>query len=93
MNDWRNIQDVVRMTFKAFHDVLRAQGDAIVNLQRAVEAKANRKEVSAVLASKASASEVCSQFQEMEQQLCLKADSEVVPWQRSLQSPGPRTLC
>ena len=32
-NQWRNIQDIVRVTFKEFHDVLRAQGDAL-NLWR-----------------------------------------------------------
>lgn len=29
LNEWRNIQDVVRKTFKAFHDVLKAQGEHI----------------------------------------------------------------
>ena len=77
MNDWRNIQDVVRMTFKAFHDVLRAQGDAIKNLERVVDAKANRKEVSAALASKASAADVCAQLNDTQHLLCLKADTEV----------------
>jgi hypothetical protein len=90
MNDWRNIQDVVRMTFKAFHDVLRAQGDAIKNLERVVEAKANRKEVSAALACKAPAAEVCCQLKDLEHQLCLKVDKQVhaamlstisLPWQ------------
>ena len=33
-NQWRNIQDIVRVTFKEFHDVLRAQGDAINPLER-----------------------------------------------------------
>lgn len=77
MNDWRNIQDIVRITFKAFHDVLKAQGDAIKSLERVVDAKANRNEVGAALAAKASASEVCSQLKDMEHQLCHKADVEV----------------
>jgi hypothetical protein len=77
MNDWRNIQDIVRVTFKAFHDVLKAQGDAIKSLERIVDAKANRKEVSAALAAKASATEVCRQMKDIEHQLCHKADVEV----------------
>ena len=38
-NQWRNIQDIVRVTFKEFHDVLRAQGDAIKSLERAIDSK------------------------------------------------------
>ena len=36
MNEWRNIQDIVRLRFKAFHDVLRSQGDAIRRLEAAL---------------------------------------------------------
>jgi hypothetical protein len=32
-NDWRNIQDVVRSTFKALHDVVRAHGDKLRQLE------------------------------------------------------------
>ena len=38
-NEWRNIQDIVRLTFKAFHDVLRAQGDAIQRLEASAEGR------------------------------------------------------
>ena len=38
-NQWRNIQDIVRVTFKEFHDVLRAQGDAIKSLERSIDSK------------------------------------------------------
>ncbi|GBG31320.1 Hypothetical Protein FCC1311_075432 [Hondaea fermentalgiana] len=34
MNDWRNIQDVVRKTFKSLHDVVRAQGEKIRQLEQ-----------------------------------------------------------
>ena len=44
-NEWRNIQDIVRVTFKEFHDVLRAQGDAIKSLERAIDSKADRGEL------------------------------------------------
>ena len=37
LNEWRNIQDVVRLTFKAFHDVLQAQGDAVRALERRMD--------------------------------------------------------
>ena len=44
-NEWVNIQDVVRLTFKAFHDVLQAQGEAIRSLERQLDAKVGRTEV------------------------------------------------
>ena len=44
-NEWRNIQDIVRVTFKEFHDVLRAQGDADGSLERAIDSKADRGEL------------------------------------------------
>ena len=37
MNEWRNIQDVIRSTFKALHDVIKAQGDAVKSLERQLE--------------------------------------------------------
>jgi hypothetical protein len=41
MNEWRNIQDVIRSTFKALHDVIKAQGDAVKSLERQMETKAS----------------------------------------------------
>ena len=37
MNEWRNIQDVIRSTFKALHDVIKAQGDAVKSLERQID--------------------------------------------------------
>lgn len=34
VNDWRNIQDIVRLTFKALSDIVRTQGSAILDLER-----------------------------------------------------------
>ena len=39
INDWRNIQEVVRETFKAIHNVVRVQGEKI----KVLEAKVGRK--------------------------------------------------
>ena len=49
MAEWETeaaLPDVVRLTFKAFHDVLRVQGESIKNLERALDSKASRSEVS-----------------------------------------------
>lgn len=34
VNEWRNIQDIVRLTFKALSDVVRAQGSSIREMER-----------------------------------------------------------
>ena len=77
MNEWRNIQDIVRVTFKAFHDVLKAQGEAIRSLERAVEKKASQREVASALAAKASAAELSDAVKCLEAQLFRKADTTV----------------
>lgn len=79
LNEWRNIQDIVRLTFKAFHDVLRAQGDAIKTLERVVDTKANHREVKTALAATVSASELEGRLHDLEAQLFRKADAAVCP--------------
>ena len=69
--------DIVRVTFKAFHDVMRAQGDAIKKLERAVDSKADRREAAAALSAKANAADVSMQLHDLEAQLHRKADAEV----------------
>lgn len=32
--EWRNVQDIVRLTFKALTDVVKAQGESIRELER-----------------------------------------------------------
>ena len=36
LNDWRNIQDIVRLTFRAMNDVVKAQGRTIAALESKV---------------------------------------------------------
>lgn len=66
LGEWRNIQDIVRVTFKAFHDVLCAQGDAIRKLERVVDAKASRAELATALAAKASAEDLAQKLDMLE---------------------------
>jgi hypothetical protein len=51
LNDWRNIQTVVRETFKVFYDVMKsnseaikAQAAAIQRLEKALDNKVNKTE-------------------------------------------------
>ncbi|QDZ24209.1 hypothetical protein HOP50_12g67460 [Chloropicon primus] len=39
VNEWRNIQDVVRLTLKSFHDVLKSQAQTIHDLRQELDAK------------------------------------------------------
>ena len=41
VNEWRNIQDVVRITLKSFHDVLTKQAYTIHELRTQLETKAS----------------------------------------------------
>mmetsp|Transcript_16993 Transcript_16993/g.29247 ORF Transcript_16993/g.29247 Transcript_16993/m.29247 type:complete len:676 (-) Transcript_16993:629-2656(-) len=45
MNDWRNIQDVVRQTFKALHEVVRSQGDKIRALENRLKNSPSASEI------------------------------------------------
>eukprot|EP00798_Chlamydomonas_sp_ICE-L_P003123 gene3123-13135_t len=72
--EWRSIQDIVKVTFRAFHDVLRAQGEAIKALERTVDTKASRAEASSALGQKANAAEVAGRLAEIESMLHKKAD-------------------
>lgn len=58
LNDWRNIQDIVRLTFKALSDVVRTQGQAIRDIERQLPLKINRSEFSMALSSKANSNEI-----------------------------------
>lgn len=65
LNEWRNIQEVIRLTFKYLVDTvrtqehtLRVQGEAITRLERLAEQKASRSEVQGLLAQKASAADL-----------------------------------
>ena len=58
LNEWRNIQDIVRLTFKALSDVVKAQGTAIRELERQVVSKASKTELNAGLSVKANVSDV-----------------------------------
>ena len=47
LNEWRNIQDIVRLSFVALHKALQAQGDAIQALTEQTELRALKSDVRA----------------------------------------------
>lgn len=46
LNDWRSVQDIVRLTFKALSDVVKSQGASLKELELQVPAKATKSEIS-----------------------------------------------
>ena len=73
MNEWRNIQDVVRNTFKALHDVIKAQGEAIRTLERQLEQKSSKAETQAQLSRKAAILDINKSLSDMTHALDSKA--------------------
>jgi chromosome segregation ATPase len=71
---WDEAQDVVRLTFKAFHDALHAQGDAIRWLESALDGKADNEDMWLALQDKASHSELSSRVHELSSSLACKAE-------------------
>ena len=57
-NEWINIQDIVKLTFKALFDVVKAQGEAIRELERTMPTKASKSEINSGLSTKANISDV-----------------------------------
>lgn len=65
LSDWRNIQDIVRLTFKAMADVLKAQGAAIRDLERQIPLKSSKAELQSALSQKASLTDLSEQAAEL----------------------------
>ena len=57
-SEWRNIQDIIKLTLKAVCDVVRTQGLAIRELERVLPTKCNKSELNAGLSLKANVSDV-----------------------------------
>ena len=46
LSDWKNIQDVVRLSFKAMHELIKEQGNTIDNLKNQLDSAPTRNDVS-----------------------------------------------
>lgn len=63
--EWRNIQDVVRTSFKALHEVVKHQAEAIRRLEGQLESKASKHEMEMQLSQKASSVELAHALQDV----------------------------
>lgn len=57
-NEWKNIQEIIKLTFKAICDTVKSQGQAIRELNRQLALKANQNELVMHLNNKANVTEV-----------------------------------
>eukprot|EP00892_Ulva_mutabilis_P004442 jgi/Ulvmu1/236/UM001_0240.1 len=92
-NDWRNISDVVRTTFRAFHDVIKRHSTALSTLTKVVDEKASQHDVNCALES--SATEVCGRLQEVERGLERLPDRQLddeAAWRREMAAAKADTI-
>lgn len=68
-NEWRNIQDIIKLTLKATCDVIRSQGLAIRELERVLPTKCNKSELNAGLSLKANVTDVSRTIAEVSAQI------------------------
>ena len=76
LHEWKPVQEIVRLTFKALHDVVKAQGDAIKNLERAMAQKVSKPEFAASLAEKVNMTELSQTFDDLSRIIDGKADEK-----------------
>ena len=65
LNDWRSVQEIVRLTFKALSDVVKSQGATIKELELQLPTKASKSEISSCISIKSSFSELSRSISEL----------------------------
>ena len=73
-NEWRQVQDIVKLTLKAMCDVVKSQGAALRELERTVPQLVSRSEFDEVSNAKADVTDVQNAINELESQI-----SEIQP--------------
>lgn len=77
-NEWKNIQDIIKNTFKAMNEVIRHQGLAIKDLEKQMHMKANKQELINGLGSKANVNDVMKTFNDISVTIEKKASIDEV---------------
>jgi len=76
LSEWRSVQDVVRITFKALADVVKVQGTAIRDLELQLPGKAAKSDLIAQLALKTDRVDWENALRAVEEQLEVKVEGE-----------------
>ena len=72
-NEWRSIEDILRLTLKALTDVVKTQGIALREVEGQLSARPTRNELNEIMSSKAERREVDSLFTELQRNVEKKA--------------------
>ena len=75
---WQPVPEIVRLTFKALHDVVKAQGEQIKTLEKTMLQKVSKGDHAAALAEKVNLSELTHTFEELSRVIDSKADAQDV---------------
>ena len=78
MTDWRNINDIVRSSIKSLTNIVRNQGIAIKELNKAINSKLNLSDIEYDLNSKCDKNDVDRKFSELKNLINSKASNEQV---------------
>lgn len=76
--EWRNIQEIIKMTMKAMCEVVRDQGKAIHELEQIMYTKANKSDLHSSLSTKANVADVSKAITEVATAIDDKASLEEV---------------
>ena len=74
-DDFAGVPEIVRLNFKALHDVVKAHGEALKSVEKAVANKVGRPEHTASLQEKVSVNELTTTFEELSRVIDNKADA------------------
>ena len=72
---FQGVPEIVRLNFKALHDVVKAHGEALKSVEKAVANKVGRPEHTAAMQEKVSVAELTTTFEELSRVIDNKADA------------------
>lgn len=75
-NEWKNIQDIVKITFKAICDTVKVQGQAIRHMEQSLANKASNSDLTSGLMLKANVSDVSRTIADIQNILDEKLSAE-----------------
>ena len=64
-SEWRNINDIIRLSIKAITDVVRLQGESLKDLEKTFSSRASKSELNTGLSLKANVQDVSRTINEI----------------------------
>ena len=74
--EWVNIQEIIKLTFKAIYDILNVHAISINDLQKSLSGKATKTEMNSSLSSKANISDVSKSISDLSSHIQQRATHE-----------------